>query len=204
MDFTLFLDIIGTIAFALSGYILGSKAQLDILGIFFISSVTSFGGGVVRDLLVDRTPFIFQETYPATIVLITITIAYFLKLHHNTKLTDNYIFIVTDSIGLSIFAFTGATIAIINEFNFGGVVFLAFLTAVGGGIIRDIVLNKIPFIFVSEFYGTVAILIGIITWIINTFYIINTFTIIGILLFGFIMRLLAFKYNWRLPKLIDN
>ena len=202
MQYTIILDIIGTIAFALSGYILASKARYDILGIIVVSFVTAFGGGVVRDLLVDRVPFIFKETYPITIVSTTIVVAYIFKLHKHTKLTDNLVFIFSDSIGLSMFAFTGAIVALEAGFNFAGVVFLSFLTAVGGGIIRDMIMNKVPFVLTNDFYGTVAFILGTLVWLISTFDLLNSISTIIILIFGIIMRLLAIKFQWKLPKLI--
>lgn len=202
MDYTIILDIIGTIAFALSGYILASKAKFDILGVVVISFVTAFGGGVIRDLLVNRVPFIFHESYPITIVLITIIIAYIFKLHKNTKLTDNLVFIISDSIGLSIFAFTGATVAIDSGFNLGGVIFLSFITAVGGGIMRDIIMNKVPFILVNDFYGTVSLLLGFLVWSLWNLDLLNSVTTILVLVFGVVMRLLAIKFKWKLQKLV--
>jgi len=196
------LDIIGTIAFALSGYILASKAKYDILGILVVSFITAFGGGVVRDLLVDRVPFIFQKTYPIMIVSITIIVAYIFKLHKNTTLTDNLVFIISDSIGLSIFAFTGAVIALDSSFNLAGVVFLSFLTAVGGGIIRDVVMNKVPFVLTNDFYGTVAFILGFLVWLMSTVSLLNSVSTTIILIFGIIMRLMAIKFKWKLPKLI--
>lgn len=203
MEYLVYLDIIGTIAFALSGYIIGAKANLDIMGIFLISLITSFGGGLIRDMLVDRTPFIFAETYPITVMVLTIIVAFLLKLHHNSKLTDNKVFIISDSIGLSVFAITGATVALTAGFNFSGVVLMALLTAVGGGVLRDISLNQVPYILTSEFYGTIAILIGMAIWAINHFWILDPFSINVVLVVGFIMRLYAIKYKWRLPKLVE-
>ena len=204
LDYTVLIDIIGTVAFALSGFIVAAKERLDILGILVVSYVTAFGGGVIRDLLVDRPPFIFSETYPITVVFITILIAFIFKLHNRTKLTNNYIFYLSDSMGLSLFAYTGATIGLEYNFNFGGVVFLSFLTAVGGGIIRDIILNKIPFILTNDFYGTIAIVVGILVWTLSQYSLINPFSTISVLVLGVIMRLLAIRFQWKLPKLVNK
>lgn len=202
MQYTIFLDIIGTIAFALSGYILAAKAKYDILGILVISFITAFGGGVVRDLLVDTTPFIFKETYPIIIVTTTIVVAYIFKLHKNTTLTDNFVFIISDSIGLSIFAFTGALVALNSGFNFAGVIFLSFLTAVGGGIIRDMIMNKVPFVLTNDFYGTVAFILGFFVWLLSSLGLLNSVSTTIVLICGIILRLMAIKLKWKLPKVI--
>ena len=164
--------------------------------------MTAFGGGVVRDLLTQREPFIFHENYPISIVLLTITLAYLLKLHKHTKLDDNIVFKLSDSIGLSTFAFTGAVVALEAHFNFAGVVFVSFLTAVGGGIIRDMMMNKIPFVLTNDFYGTVAILMGACVWALEVFNLRNNLSSSLLLILGVLLRLLAIKYKWKLPKLI--
>jgi len=165
--------------------------------------MTAFGGGVVRDVLVGRMPYIFHESYPIGIVLLTLLMAYVLKLHKHTKLTDNKVFILSDSIGLSLFAFTGATVALNAGFNLGGVIFLSFLTAVGGGVIRDMMMNKVPFVLTNDFYGTVAIMQGILVYILKKEELLNTISTLAVLLFAVIMRLLAVKYKWKLPTLIE-
>ena len=181
---------------------MAAKARYDILGVIVIAFISAFGGGVVRDLLTNRVPFIFHESYPISVVLITITIAYLLKLHKHTRLTDNIVFNLSDSIGLSMFAFTGAVVGLESEFNLAGVVFLSFLTALGGGIVRDIIMNKVPFVLTNDFYGTIAIVIGVVVWILSEFSLLNTLTTLLVLALGLALRLLAIKYKWKLPKLI--
>ncbi|MEA2073081.1 MAG: trimeric intracellular cation channel family protein [Campylobacterota bacterium] len=201
-DYTIALDIIGTVAFSLSGYILAAKARFDILGVVVIAFMNAFGGGVVRDLLTNRVPFIFHETYPISLVLVTVVVAYLFKLHEHTTLEDNVVFNLSDSIGLSMFAFTGAVVGLEADFNLAGVVFLSFLTAVGGGIIRDVIMNKVPFILTNDFYGTVSILLGLLVWLCDAYYELNAIATMSLLIFGVLMRLLAIKYKWKLPKLI--
>jgi len=183
---------------------LASKAQYDILGIVVVAFMTAFGGGVVRDILVDKIPFIFHTSYPIGVVFVTLIVAYIFKLHKHTKLTDNRVFIISDSIGLSVFAFTGASVALEAGFNIGGVVFLSFLTAVGGGIIRDMMMNKVPFVLTNDFYGTIAILEGIIIYVLYVFHLLNSLSSLFVLLIAVIIRLLAVKYEWKLPVLIDK
>ena len=204
-DYILILDIIGIIAFCISGYILSSRAGFDILGVIVIAFIASFGGGVIRDLLVDRKVFIFHETYPILIVLLTIIVSYIFKFHNNTKLTNNPVFILSDSIGLSIFAYTGAMVGLEYELNLGGIVFLSFLTAVGGGILRDIIMNQVPFVLTNDFYGTVAIIIGIVVWAMDYLNISTSpYTITIIITLGTLLRLIAIKNKWKLPILFSK
>ncbi len=204
MEYIFLIDIIGTIAFALSGFIIAARERFDLLGILVLSYVTAFGGGVVRDLLVDRQPFIFSETYPVMVVFITILVAFFFKLHTHTKLTNNYVFQISDSLGLSMFAYTGATVGLVAGFNFGGVIFLSFLTAVGGGIIRDMIMNKVPFILTNDFYGTIALVIGATVWTLSIFSLLTPLTTILVILGGTILRIMAIRFQWKLPKLVNK
>jgi uncharacterized membrane protein YeiH len=200
-QYILILDSIGIIAFTLSGYILASKMSFDLLGIVFISFTSAFAGGVFRDSIVGRIPFIFEASYPLTIALITIVIAYFLKLHIHARITNNKIFLFSDTLGLSTFALTGALVAIEYHLNFGGVLFLSLLTAVGGGIVRDIIMNKIPYILTNEFYGMVSIMIGGLIWLLNILNLLSSITITLVFLFGVAIRLVAIKRSWKLPSL---
>ncbi len=194
-------DIIGIISFALSGFLIAVHYKLDILGVFISSFLTALGGGMIRDVISNKIPYVFTDTTPIILVIATIILSYIFKLHNITNIEGKTTFIISDAIGLTSFAITGSLIAIENNFNFLGVLILAFLTAVGGGTTRDILINKVPFILVSEFYATVAIIIGLIIYILYLFSFINIFTLTIVFIFGVSLRLLAFYKKWYLPKL---
>ncbi|RLC44734.1 MAG: trimeric intracellular cation channel family protein, partial [Candidatus Cloacimonadota bacterium] len=92
MEYLVVLDVLGIIAFAFTGYILAVKANLDIMGIFIISASNALGGGLVRDVIVGTTPFVFTNVYPLLVVLLTIIISIIFKLHLKNNLNNNYIF----------------------------------------------------------------------------------------------------------------
>lgn len=194
-------DFIGIISFALSGFLIAVHYKLDILGVLISSFLTALGGGMIRDVISNETPFIFTNTTPIILVVSTIFLSFIFKLHNINNIEGKTAFIVSDAIGLASFAITGSLIAIENNFNFLGVLILAFLTAVGGGTTRDILINKVPFILVSEFYATVAIIVGLIIYALNIFNIMNLFTLIIVFIFGVSLRLLAYYKKWNLPKL---
>lgn len=194
-------DIIGIVSFALSGFLIAIHYKLDILGIFISSFLTALGGGVIRDVIVNKTPYVLNNNLPIILVILTLCISLLLKFHKKTDLEGKTIFIISDAIGLVSFAITGALIGIEANFNFLGVLMLAFLTAVGGGTIRDILINKVPSILVSEFYGTVAIIIGLITYLLHLFYVTNIINLTILFIFGVTLRLLAYYKQWHLPKL---
>ena len=194
-------DIIGIISFALSGFLIAIHYKLDILGVFISAFLTALGGGVIRDAIAGRTPYIFSHDLPIILVVATVLIALVFKLHKISNLEGKTAFILLDAIGLSSFAITGSLVAIESEFNFLGIVILAFLTAVGGGTTRDILINKIPFILISEFYATVAMSIGVIIYILNAFNQISLFNLTIVFVVGTVFRLLAYYRKWHLPKL---
>lgn len=160
-------DIIGIICFALSGFLISVHYKLDILGVFISSFLTALGGGMIRDVLADRTPYVFTTNLPVILVVATVVIALLFKLHKIDDLEGKTAFIISDAVGLVSFSITGSIVAIQNDFNFLGVLILAFLTAVGGGTIRDILINRIPSILVSEFYATVALIIASIIYVLE-------------------------------------
>jgi uncharacterized membrane protein YeiH len=194
-------DIIGIISFALSGFLIAVHYKLDILGIFISSFLTALGGGIIRDTIADKTPYVFDANLPIMLVTGTLIFSLIFKLHKITNFEGKTAFIISDAIGLSSFAITGSLIAIESDFNFLGVLMLAFLTAVGGGTLRDILINKVPSILVSEFYGTVAIIVGIITYVLHLFAQINLLSLTVLFIFGVSLRLLAFYKKWNLPVL---
>lgn len=194
-------DIIGIICFALSGFLIAVHYKLDILGVFISSFLTALGGGMIRDVLANRVPYVFTTDLPVILVVCTVLIALLFKLHKIDDLEGKTAFIISDAVGLVSFSITGSIVAIQNEFNFLGVLILAFLTAVGGGTIRDILINRVPAILVSEFYATVALIIATSIFILESFELRNLFTLMIVFVCGVILRLLAYYKNWQLPTL---
>ena len=194
-------DIIGIICFALSGFLIAVHHKLDILGVFIASFLTALGGGMIRDALADRTPYVFTTNLPVILVVGTVIMALLFKLHKIADLEGKTAFIISDAIGLVSFSITGSIVAIQHELNFLGALILAFLTAVGGGTIRDILINRVPSILVSEFYATVALIIASIMFILEELDLINVPSMMVVFVFGVALRLLAYYRNWHLPKL---
>lgn len=194
-------DIIGIICFALSGFLIAVHYKLDILGVFISSFLTALGGGMIRDVLADRTPYVFTTNLPVILVVATVVIALLFKLHKIDDLEGKTAFIISDAVGLVSFSITGSIVAIQNEFNFLGVLILAFLTAVGGGTIRDILINRVPSILVSEFYATVALIIATIIFVLELLHLRSLPVLTVVFIFGVGLRLLAYYRNWHLPTL---
>jgi len=194
-------DAIGLMTFSISGFLMGVRKGLDILGIVIAAFLTALGGGVIRDVIVGRTPIAFTQSSVLLFVVAGIILALILKLHTKKQPERFSIFILMDSIGLVAFAITGALVGIEAEFNLFGVMLLAFITAVGGGMLRDMMVNEVPIVLTSDFYGTVALLIALLIYICDILECLGSFTLITIAVTTLSLRLVAYYQKWQLPKI---
>lgn len=151
------IEIIGTIAFAAAGALSGIQKQLDVFGVFMLALTTAVGGGIVRDVLIGMTPptaFVYPTS--AIISLITAIVVCF-AYRRVTEFT--HIILICDAVGLGAFTAAGANLAFIYEYNrLFLTVMMAVLSGVGGGVIRDIFVGDVPFIFCKEIYAVASIL----------------------------------------------
>jgi uncharacterized membrane protein YeiH len=184
----------------MSGFFVAVRNKLDLLGILVATFLTALGGGIARDIVVGRTPYTFTYDLPAIIVIGVIILMILFKLHKKDSLENKPLFIFSDSIGLVSFSITGAVIAIEYSLNFTGVLALSFITAVGGGIARDIIINQVPFIFKTGFYGTVSLLVGVLIYFAHLYDSINIYTIFSIFVFSVSIRVIGFYKKWSVPK----
>jgi uncharacterized membrane protein YeiH len=194
-------EIIGIIAFALSGFLVAVRDRLDLLGIFIASFLTALGGGVLRDTVADRIPFTFSHLLPTLLVIGVLILSILFKLHLKDSIEKNFYFIISDSIGLVSFSISGAFVGLMVDFNIFGVVMLGLATAVGGGVMRDILLNKVPVLLTSELYGSVAIIVSIVVYICDKLGFVGYVPLSLIFIFGLSFRLLAYYKRWHLPKI---
>jgi len=195
-------EIIGILSFALSGFLIAVEVKLDILGIFIAAFLTALGGGVIRDMIVGRELFAFTNNYASVLIILVIMIAIIFKMQRLENIEKHPFFIVADTLGMVSFAISGALIAQEASFNFFGVILLSLVTAVGGGVMRDVLINKIPLILVSEFYGTVALFVGLLIFLLGLMHILNAFTILIVFSVGVLLRFLAVYKEWHLPKIL--
>ena len=192
-------EYIGIVAFAMSGFFVATRANLDILGILISTFLTALGGGIIRDITVGVKPFTFSNDLPGIIVLSVMIMMIVFKFHKKNSIENKFYFILSDSIGLASFSISGALIALQNDLNFTGVLAISFITAVGGGIVRDVIINEVPFVFKTGFYGTVALLVGIIVYTLDRFEYINLLSLLVLFVFGVILRMVAFYKKWSIP-----
>ena len=192
-------EYIGIIAFVISGFLVGVRNKLDLLGILISTFLTAFGGGLIRDVIANKTPYTFTHTAPGAIVIILMIAMIIFRIHKKANLENRALFIVSDSIGLVSFSISGSLVALSAGYNLTGIMALSFITAVGGGITRDVIINEVPFVFKTGFYGTIALLVGLIIFILSLLNFLNFFTLLIIFIAGIIVRVVAFYRKWSVP-----
>lgn len=192
-------EYIGIIAFAMSGFFVAVRNRLDLLGVLIAAFLTALGGGIMRDITVDITPYTFSHNYPALIVAIVLILLILFRFHRRNSIENKPLFVLSDSIGLISFSISGALIALEHEFNLTGVISMAFLTAVGGGIVRDVILNEVPFVLKTGFYGVISIFIGIVLYILDSFNAVNFVNISILFVLTLLLRIVAFYKKWAIP-----
>ncbi len=195
-------EIIGILSFSFSGFIIAIESNLDLLGIFISAFLTALGGGVIRDVIVNKELYAFENNFASLLVIFVVFLGILFKVKSCSCVEKHPLFIISDTLGLVSFAISGALIASDVGFNFFGILLLSLITAVGGGVMRDILLNKIPTILVSEFYGTVALFVGLLIYLLNLVNGLNFLMISTVFILGVILRLIAFYKNWHLPKIL--
>ncbi|WP_207199787.1 trimeric intracellular cation channel family protein [Pseudomonas sp. TH15] len=192
-------DLAGTAVFAVEGAIAAMRSQLDLLGVMVIAFIVALGGGVTRDLLIGATPpnAVADWRYPA--------LAFFMGglafvCHQQVLGWSGSTLIVLDAAGLALFAVAGAQKAL----NFGITPFVAMLmgtvTGVGGGVLRDIVLARIPVVLQADLYASSAF-VGAAVLIIGRR--LGVSPVAAALLAGAVclaLRLLSVHFGWQLPK----
>lgn len=207
MSDTIFLifELMGTVAFAVSGAMNALQKKMDIFGVAILGLTTAVGGGVIRDLLLGLTPpMMFRNPLYALLsvaVAIIIFIPAIRRFLGRKPLVQEKTLLLMDSIGLGIFTVTGIATAIeyTEKPSLLLLLFVGTLTGVGGGVLRDMMAGQTPYIFVKHFYATASLvgaLLCIGLW--------NIIGQTGAMLCGtamvVVLRLLAAHFRWSLPK----
>lgn len=185
------LDLIGTFMFAFYGAYVGLRRKFDIFGIAVTAFLTAVGGGTIRELLLNQLPDYFSD-WRYLIAIILGIIGAILLFPLFSKI--NKYALIVDAVGLVTFALIGATHALDAGLGAFGIIILATISAVGGGLLRDIAIAETPQIFFRDFYASPAILLGIL-FVACRNYLANPSVIYSILLTSFIVRLAALYFK---------
>lgn len=197
VDVALMIDLLGVFFFAVSGSLLAARKGFDLVGSLLLASLAGLGGGVARDLIIDTVPAAFSNpAYLIPPVLATLLV-YFL--FSGVERVSNLL-VIFDAAGLGLFCITGTVKAL--EFGLHPVagILLGVTTAVGGGLLRDVVANEVPQLFdPRDIYALPAMLgAGLTTLLVSTGWL-NVVTGAVVAALVFTLRILAWRFSWRAP-----
>ncbi len=203
------IEIIGIIAFTISGVIVAFKKRLDLLGVVTLGTITAVGGGALRDVLLGIfPPSMFKNGIYVLFAFVTAIVSFYTGVFAIKKIKRKrmkYYNLITffDAVGLGVFTVVGTNTAIINGFGDNAflTIFVGVITGVGGGVIRDIIANTMPFIMYKDLYASSAIIGACLYYALYQLHS-NNFLCISISIIATILvRLVAHKYHLGLPKL---
>jgi uncharacterized membrane protein YeiH len=194
------LEIIGTVAFGASGLIAAARKKLDMVGVVLLVLVTAFGGGTLRDILLNRHPFFWMTNEIWIWVLAALAIAtQFLVKARNVELSAKAID-WPDAIGLGVFAASGTQIALTAGHSALIASIMGVITAAFGGLIRDVLIAEIPgLVNDHQLYASLAFVGGLFIWLLEYFKLDPTIATLTGAITIIVLRILAIRLGWRLP-----
>ncbi|HEX2951537.1 MAG TPA: trimeric intracellular cation channel family protein [Armatimonadota bacterium] len=192
------LELIGVIAFAITGALTAIEREMDIFGITVLALITALGGGIIRDILVNRFPASLQNPiyFFAAMIGVVITLSLI-------RTTPKYLFWVKlfDALGLAIFSVLGAQVGLVRHLNYLSILLLGLLTGIGGGILRDVLANTVPFVLRLEVYALASVIGITMLWILNQTGTPTPVAIVASAAVIFGIRLAAIHWKLNLPRI---
>jgi len=193
----LLLDYLGTIAFAASGALKGVRKGMDIFGVMVLAIVTAIGGGTIRDALLDNRIFWLEDrTYVLLSAVVAIGVFWLYRLVQKTERA----LLIFDAIGLGVFTAIGAMRAAEAGADVVGIVTLACLTGVGGGLLRDVLARDIPIVLREEIYASASILGAVVFWALLQLGAGQTAALSVGAGLTILVRVLSIVLHWQLPR----
>ncbi len=201
-------EILGVVAFALSGAMTGLKYKLDLFGIFLVAVTTALGGGVIRDLLIGRIPPVMFRDYRYLLTAAITAAVVFLfarfarKRYHQYEEKLAAFANIFDAVGLGAFVVVGVEAGIAAGYGSNGffLVFLSMMTCIGGGVIRDLLVQRMPGVLCKHVYALPCILGACLYLILVRCQVIDLISTPVTMVFVFVFRMLATRFHWNLPK----
>lgn len=207
MDISFLLEVVGAVAFGISGAFVAVQKKLDYFGVCVLAGITAVGGGMLRDVILGITPpVMFKDPIFALAALMAAFIVIVYSRFMQNKIYMRYfqamaeINVIFDAVGLSIFCIVGTKIATdTHPGNMFLAVFVGVLTGIGGGMMRDVLVSRTPLVLKREIYAMAAI-VGCTLYYILAIYIPKDFAMYVSVLCIFLIRLIAVKNDMHLPS----
>lgn len=140
------IELIGVLAFAFSGFAEAHGKKMDAVGVFTVAFVTAFGGGTLRDLLLDRRPFYWVEHDEYVLLILALTLIAPPVLRLVQRVIPSPAFVIADAIGLGFFSIAGTSLAVASDVPWIVAAMMGVITGVAGGILRDVIVNEVPMV----------------------------------------------------------
>jgi uncharacterized membrane protein YeiH len=192
---------VGVLAFALSGVLAAIRKRLDVVGVVFVAFVTALGGGTLRDLLLDRQPFFWvaHQEWVWVVIALGVVGSIVLRARHFEPTFRAIQW--PDAIGLGLFAASGTQIALESGSTPLIATLMGVVTAAVGGILRDVLLNEIPWVVASyQLYAVIAFAGGWLVWLLHIAGVSPALNVALSAVAISLMRILAIRFNWQLPN----
>lgn len=209
MDMQFLCEVLGTVAFSISGAVIGVKREMDIFGVVVLGIVTALGGGLLRDIILNTfTPSMFVNTTFLYIAILTSLYVFFL-MKDNKRLLPllseeqfEALLNIIDAIGLAMFTIVGVNTSFLYQHGHLACfsIFLGVLTGVGGGVIRDLFAGVMPQILRKHVYAS-ASLIGAIVYYHCRVLLASDYPLLLCATIIIAIRVAAYHYRWKLPKI---
>lgn len=208
--FSTVIEIIGIIAFSVSGAMVAIRRKTDLFGVMLLAILTAQGGGLLRDTIFSFTPpAIFNIKWYLLLCVVVSVIVFLVARKYSKTYLENetkieHINDIFDALGLGIFAVIGTKVGLEHGFANDAVIAIScgVITCIGGGIIRDVLTKSIPFVLVKRIYAIAAILGSSVYYVMHLFEINDGVSIIVGVMVTFILRILAMIFKWNMPKAI--
>lgn len=195
------LELVGISAFALSGILAALRKSFDVVGVVLVAVAAAFGGGTLRDILIGREPFYWVQNEPLVWALLAICVLLPLFLRNQKLSEDSRLVLIPDAVGLGIFTCVSAGFAIEQGFSPLLAAGVGALSAIAGGILRDVLVNEVPAVFSDHRpYATIAFFGGIATVLLDGLAILPELRLLAATALVVLIRILAIQLDWRLPR----
>jgi uncharacterized membrane protein YeiH len=196
------IEILGIFAFAITGIIEARRKQMDIIGTYSVAMITAFGGGTLRDLLINRYPMFWIENYTYPILILALSVISIFILRKKSSFGKPVLFILNalDALALGLFSAVGTSYAIGMGVHWFTAVLIGVVTGVFGGVLRDIICNEVPVVFTqSQLYATCSFLGSLSFVIMINFFPYDSVTpLVSCIAITAILRFLSIRYNIQL------
>jgi len=199
------VEVVAVLACAFSGFAEAQRKDMDLVGVYVVAFITAFGGGTLRDVLLDRRPFFWvdHQQYPILILALTLIAAPLMRIAQ--RIIPNLAFVVADAIGLGFFSIAGVALALDAGMSPFVASVMGVVTGVFGGVLRDVLLNEVPMVLRDGRPYAIAAFLGCWLYIL----LVKTGAGSGLALWSAAgattaFRLVAWRYNWSIKDANAN